>query len=534
MAFNPKELPAQLKTLLKHISIGKLIALLVFLFGSLAAFIFLITWSGKDNYLPLYTQMAPADAGEVMAALDARKIPYRLSANGTTVMVPRDKIYTTRIDLATQGLPNGGGIGFELFDNLKLGMTEFAQTVNYQRALQGELVRTINGLSEVESSRVHLVMPEKSLFIEDESPASASVILKLKGGRFLTKDQVQGIVNLVSSSVSQLPPEKVTVVDSNGKLLAGHEDPNDLGSISNDQLDFQARVERGIETRVTTMLENVLGEEKAIVRVAAELDFIRQEKTEELYLPENQVVRSAQNYNETSNRATNGPAGIPGLAANITQGQGGGATGTTTDGFRKTDNTTNYEIGKVTSHQIMPTGKLKRLSVAVVVDGSYETTPAGGDGEGGAPTVTYVPRTDDEMAKLQNIVKRAVNFNKERGDQVEVVNISFAAGPNESAVSDASPGFLDGLSKYAFLLKYLIAGGFLIFSYLVVVKPLIAWLTSTSVEDYELIEQLPKTIAELEKQYDGTPLPYTQQAAQLISNNQDGTAQLMQNWLKEK
>jgi flagellar M-ring protein FliF len=531
MAFNPKELPAQLKTLLRYISTGKLIALLVFFFGTMAAFIFLITWSGEDNYLPLYTQMAPADAGEVVAALDARKIPYRLSANGTTILVPRDKIYTTRIDLATQGLPNGGGIGFELFDNLKLGMTEFAQTVNYQRALQGELVRTINGLSEVESSRVHLVMPEKSLFIEDEHPASASVILKLKGGRFLTKDQVQGIVNLVSSSVSQLPPEKVTVVDSNGKLLAGHEDPNDVGSISNDQLDFQARVERGIETRVTTMLENVLGKEKAIVRVAAELDFIRQEKTEELYLPDNQVVRSEQNYNEASNRATNGPAGIPGLAANITQGQKTTTGAATTDGFRKTDNTTNYEIGKVTSHQVMPTGKLKRLSVAVVVDGSYETTPAEAEGE--APTLAYVPRSDEEMAKLENIVKRAVNFDQVRGDQVEVVNISFAARQGKSVDTTEAPGFLDGLAKYAYLLKYLIAGGFLVFSYLIVIKPLIAWLTSTSVEDYELIEQLPKTIAELEKQYDGTELPYTKQAAQLISNNQDGTAQLMQTWLKE-
>jgi flagellar M-ring protein FliF len=532
MAFNPKEIPAQLKTLLKHISIGKLIALLVFFFGSMAAFVYLITWSGEDNYLPLYTQMAPADAGEVIAALDARKIPYRLTSNGSTIMVPRDEIYTTRIDLATQGLPNGGGIGFELFDNLKLGMTEFAQTVNYQRALQGELVRTINGLSEVESSRVHLVMPEKSLFIEDESPASASVILKLKGGRFLTKDQVKGIVNLVSSSVSQLPPEKVTVVDSNGKLLAGHEDPNGMGGISNDQLEFQTRVERGFETRVTSMLENVLGEDKAIVRVAADLDFIRQEKTQELYLPDNQVVRSKQDYNEASNRATNGPAGIPGLAANITQGQAGKAGSATSDGFRKTDSTTNYEIGKVTSHQVMPIGKLQRLSVAVVVDGSYETAPAETEGE--APKPTYVPRTDEEMAKLRNIVMRAVNFDAARGDQVEVVNISFAVGKGEDTDSAEAPGFFDGLSKYAYLLKYLIAGGFLIFSYLFVVKPLIAWLTSTSVEDYELIEQLPKTIAELEKQYDGAPLPYTQQAAQLISNNQDGTAQLMQSWLKEE
>jgi flagellar M-ring protein FliF len=172
------------------------------------------------------------------------------------------------------------------------------------------------------------------------------------------------------------------------------------------------------------------------------------------------------------------------------------------------------------------------LSVAVVVDGTYEAAPVEAEGE--APKVTYVPRTDEEMAKLRNIVMRAVNFDADRGDQVEVVNISFAARKGGETDIAEAPGLLDKFSKYAYLLKYLIAGGFLVFSYLFVVKPLIAWLTSTSVEDYELIEQLPKTIAELEKQYDGNQLPYTQQAAKLISSNQDGTAQLMQSWLKEE
>jgi flagellar M-ring protein FliF len=170
--------------------------------------------------------------------------------------------------------------------------------------------------------------------------------------------------------------------------------------------------------------------------------------------------------------------------------------------------------------------------VAVVVDGSYDSVAAEAEGE--APTVTYVPRSDEEMAKLQNIVKRAVNFDAARGDQVEVVNISFAASHNGSTDVAQTPGFMDGLGKYAYLLKYLLAGGFIFFSYLFIVKPLIAWLTSTSVEDYELIEQLPKTIAELEQDYGGTKLPYTQQAAQLITSNQDGTAQLMQSWLKEQ
>ena len=192
------------------------------------------------------------------------------------------------------------------------GMTEFAQNVNYQRALQGELSRSINRIGEIESSRVHIVLPEKSLFVEEEEPATASVILKLRPGKWLSQSQINGIVHLVSSSVARLKPENVTVVDQNGKLLAGVKNDSSFGNLSSDQLEYQNRVEKNLENRVRTMLESALGEDKAIVRLSCSFDFKSQEKTEELYLPDNRVVRSEQSLNESSTNPELAPSGDPG------------------------------------------------------------------------------------------------------------------------------------------------------------------------------------------------------------------------------
>ncbi|MGD9080412.1 MAG: flagellar basal-body MS-ring/collar protein FliF, partial [Desulfobacterales bacterium] len=202
-----RQILLQLQNLFKSLSIGKRIALLILAVGFAAGFVFLMNWAGNPEFHPLYTNLDANDAGIILNRLKDQKIPYRLSANGSTILIPQEKIYEIRMELASEGLPQGGSIGFELFDNTKLGMTEFAQNVNYQRALQGELVRTINGFEEVDSCRVHIVMPEKSLFLKDEESASASVVVKLRHGKWLTQQQVQGIVHLVSSSVSRMGPE---------------------------------------------------------------------------------------------------------------------------------------------------------------------------------------------------------------------------------------------------------------------------------------------------------------------------------------
>ncbi|MGD8468140.1 MAG: flagellar basal-body MS-ring/collar protein FliF, partial [Desulfobacterales bacterium] len=198
-----RQIISQLQTFFNSISLAKRIALLTLAVGSVAAFVFLLNWTGKPEFLPLYSHLDANDAGVIVSRLKEQKIPYRLTANGSTILIPQELIYETRMNLASEGLPQGGSMGFELFDNTKLGMTEFAQNVNYQRALQGELVRSINGFEEVDSCRVHIVMPEKSLFVEEEESASASVVLKLHHGKWLSQPQVQGIVHLVSSSVSR-------------------------------------------------------------------------------------------------------------------------------------------------------------------------------------------------------------------------------------------------------------------------------------------------------------------------------------------
>jgi flagellar M-ring protein FliF len=536
MAKSIAEFGKQVNAVLKTLSAGKLISLTILVVATIWGLTALINWSGKPEYLPLYSNLSAEDAGEVVARLRERKISYKLSHDGGTVQIPGEKLYDVRLELASQGLPRGSGVGFEVFDNTKLGMTEFVQNINYQRALQGELSRTINGLNEVESSRVHIVMPKRSLFIEEEDPATASVILKLHNGRWLNDGQIKGVVHLISSSVPRLSPEHVTIVDQEGKLLAGVQEEPSSARISSDQLEFQQRKERLIEKRVVSMLEQVLGKEKAIVRVSTELDFVQQESTEEVYLPDNQVVRSEQSFNETSSQNKAAAVGVPGMATNITKENGAALNRTSPTSFKKQDVTRNYEIGKTINRKIMPIGMLKKLSVAVIVDGKYSTVITG-KGEDQREEVKYASRTDQEMAQLESLVKRAVNFDESRGDQVEVTNIPFntekiAPLPEVKGVRL----WMGKLKEYGSPIKYLLGGLFVLFTFMFIIRPLIKWLTDTSWEDVDLLEHLPKTIADIERQYadkESVKSQYVEQATNIIKNNQTDTTQLMQQWLKE-
>ena len=536
MAKSFADFGSQVQAVFKTMSAGKLISLVVLVIATVWGLIALIHWSGQAEFMPLYSQLSAEDAGEVVGRLREQKIPYKLSHDGSTIQVPREKIYEIRLDFASQGLPRGSGVGFEVFDNAKLGMTEFVQNINYQRALQGELSRTIDQLAEVESSRVHIVIPPRSVFIEEEDPATASVILKIRSGRWLNNDQVRGVVHLVSSSVPRLTPENVTVVDQNGKLLAGVQDEPTASKISSDQLEFQKRKEHLLEQSVLSMLEQVLGRDKAIVRVSCDLDFMQQESTEELYLPDNQVVRSEQSSSEASNKQDATAGGVPGMASNISKDTQTISQTSLAGSYKKQDNTRNYEIGKKTSRRILPVGKLQRLSVAVVVDGKYEKTIKG-KGDKQREEIKYVSRSAEEMAALESIVKRAVNFDETRGDMVEVANIPFntdqlAEMPSVEGVSL----WMDKLKAYGSYIKYVMGGLFVLLTFMFIIRPLISWLTDTSWEDVELLEHLPRTIAEIEKQYansEQSRSPYVEQAAKLVEQNQIDSTQLMQQWLKE-
>ncbi len=525
---------SQLNAALSNLSLGKKLTLAILILGSVAGFVFLFTWSGQSEFHPLFANLDSEDASAILSKLKEQKIPYQIASNGTTILIPEQNIHETRMQLASAGLPQGGGIGFEIFDNTKLGMTAFAQNVNFQRALQGELARTINRIAEIESCRVHIVMTEKSLFVEEEAPATASVVLKLRPGKWLNQSQVKGIVHLVSSSVARLSAEKVTVVDSNGKMLAGGNDTSSFGSLSSDQLDYQARVEKGLENRVRTMLESALGENKAIVRLSCSFDFKKQERTEELYLPDNKVVRSEQVSNEITNEPGKTAQGIPGIRSNMPGDSTAGQQNKSLDSnstFEKKDHTVNYEIGKVISRINDPVGEMTRISIAVLVDGTYKRI----EKKRGKVEWEYVPRSTEEMTKFENIVKRAVNFDSSRGDEVDIVNIPFETTKlAEEEIPVPEPGWLEVLKKYQSYVKYGFLSLFLILSFLFFVKPLVRWLTEYSFQDMQMFKQLPKTVGELESEFDPSAknLIFRDQATQMIASDKDASVGVMRDWIK--
>jgi len=524
---------SQIKTLFQNLSAGKRITFFLLIVLASVLFFFIITWAGRPDYQLLYAKLPAAEAGEIVNWLKQQRIDYQIGANGTSILIPREKIYDVRMQMASQGLPHGGGVGFEIFDSNKLGETEFVQNINYQRALQGELSRTINNLDEVESSRVHIVMAGKSLFIEDQQPATASVVLKLKPGKYLTRPQVLGIVHLVSAAVSGLKPENVTVVDNFGKILSGFDSEMGVDGNSVEFLDYQQKVERNLESRIKSMLENVFGPSKVIVRAACKFDFKKQETTEEKYLPANKVVRSEKKSKEFSANSANIAMGIPGktgYSANVKQSSTASAN---PPAYQKQDQTVNYEIGRVTSHVTEPAAKLVKTSVAVMVDGSYRPVKA----KGGKTQMQYVPRSPAELQKVENIVKRAMNFDAARGDQVVVENMPFAMQKEtQPAAKEKQSGWMAKLAAHKLMIKYGIAGFILFFTFLFIIRPMVRWLTGAAGSDVQLLQQLPKTVGEIESEYDARAkdLPYTDQATKLVMRDNTASMQLIRDWMKQE
>lgn len=365
----------------------------------------------RAYYRPLFTNLSPQDAAAVVKELEVQKIPYRLSKEGSVIEVPEEMVYRTRLDLAGKGLPQGGGAGLELFEQSQFGMSEFTQRVNYIRALQGELARTISALAAVQSCRVHLALPARSAFLGAEDKPSASVVVELRPGFRLTSAQIQGIINLVATSVAGLSPDRVTVVDSAGKLLRLTEEREEKSPA---ELLYQLTNEkaREIEHRIESMLEPVLGIGRAVARVAVELESRETQRTREEYDPAG-VERSKQLEMEESV----GPGGgVPGVQSNVV---GGDAGKTQTDPLvKKNSQVYNYEIGKTTSQIVEPRGQILRLTVGVLIDGRYEGN-------------TYIPRSAEEIEAVRTVVMMAAGFSAERGDKIEVVNIPFKVQPPE-------------------------------------------------------------------------------------------------------
>ncbi|MEE2959645.1 MAG: flagellar basal-body MS-ring/collar protein FliF [Myxococcota bacterium] len=383
--------------------------------ASIGGLIALLSSPDSLQYSPLMTNLSLDDANTITESLTTMQVPHKLSGSGSTIMVPKDRVHELRMKLAGQGLPKGGGVGFELFDDPALGMSRFAENLNYRRGLQGELQRTISSIDVVKNARVHLVLPKKRLFKDKDEPARASVTLRLVRGRALTDEQVQGVVHLVASAVEGLSPQYVTVVDANGKMLAkGGGDNLELAS----GMEQQRKLEESLENRVSRIMERVVGEGKASVQVSVEMDFSQNEYVKEEFDPELVAVRSEQTSTEERGSAEKTAAGIPGARANMAGGVGGVGAGAESSGDSRKAETRNYEISKTTTRQVAKIARLKRVTVAVVVD---KVRMPSADGK----TETVEERPAEEMQQLTELVQKAVGYDAKRGDEISVMAMAF-------------------------------------------------------------------------------------------------------------
>jgi len=502
----------------------KQIALLVVVVMSLAGMILLFSWSQRPDYNVLYSNLAESDAGMVIQKLKDMKTPYKIE--GGTIFVPSDKVYDLRFQLAAEGIPRGGGVGFELFDKTNFGITDFVQKLNYRRALQGEIERTIMSLSEVVRCRVHLAIPERSLFMREEEKPTASVLLKLMPGRRLSQSQVYGIVHLVSSSVEGLSPDDVTVVDDRGEMLT--RPAGETIVLTSKQLEYQRNYEKDMEARTIEILEPVVGKGKVRAKVAAEMDFTQNERTEEVFDPDSAVVRSEQRNIEKSSHPPKG--GIPGVASNLPGRMG--TTGTQTaspygQSERKSE-TINYEISKITKRVISPPATVKRISVAVLVDGVYSSVE-------GSNKQEYKPRSEEDLAYYEDLVKKAIGFTADRGDEVRVINMPFSVAPEEEmeVVAEKPKDYLPIILTVAKYTVPLIMG---ILFILFVIRPLIRVLSSPTPPTPPEVAHVPPAVPPREEvaRVEKKEPTLIEDVTEWAKKNPREAAELIKGWIAEK
>ena len=438
-------------------------------------FAFLIVRVTTPQMTPLFTDLSLEDSASIAKELDHEGVTYELRNDGSIIMVPRDKVARLRMTLAEGGLPKGGGVGYEIFDKSDaLGTTSFVQNIDKLRALEGELARTIRSLDQVQDARVHLVLPERPLFSRDKIEPSASIVLKLRGT--LEPSQVRAIRHLVATAVSGLRPQRISIVDERGQLLAdGAADDETAGGVAADER--QAAFEKHLREQVESIVSSVVGPGHSRVQVAADFDFNRITETSDKYDPDGRVVRSSQTREETSasnQGASNNQVTVANELPGANQRQPGGeANGNQNDQSRKSEEIVNYEISKTSRTEVIDGGRLKRLSVAVLVDGTYAKDDKG--------NVTYQPRSKEELDQIGALVRSAIGYDQKRGDQIQVVNLRFAETPATPIVEPTG-----WLSMFHFtkddlmsLIETLVMGVLGIVVLLLVVRPLVRRIISS-------------------------------------------------------
>lgn len=444
-----------------------------------------LLWTREPPYSVLFSNLSDQDGGQIVAALQQRNIPYKHTPGGGAILVPSSQVHDIRLQLASQGLPKGGLVGFELMENQKLGISQFAEHVNYQRGLEGELARSIQTLGAVRAARVHLAIPKQTAFLRDELKPSASVLVSLQAGRTLDPGQVAGIVHLVSSSVPQLSPSNISVIDQDGKLISQEQAGLRQDPLDPRQLGYVKAVEAQYVRRVETILEPLLGRGNFRTQVAAEIDFSQVDQVEEIWQPNpapNTAIRSQQTAESGSASA---PAlGVPGALTNqppvpatapLTSppvgGAGGGGAGQSGNFSRNV--TTNYELDKTVRHTRATPGGIKRLSIAVAVN---HQRPIGSDGTPGRP----VPPSAEELQRIGDLVRESVGFNEQRGDTINVASASFVQ--SEPIVIPETPLWQDpaAIAYAKEALKYLVFALIVWLVWSKLLKPVFEMLTAAA------------------------------------------------------
>lgn len=496
------------------------LSLLAVVLACVVFFAAIIFQANKADYQMLFGNLDSADASAVVDRLKEQKVPYRLEHGGRAIFIPADKVYEIRLAMAGSGLPRGGGVGFEIFDKQSFGMTDFAQKINYLRALQGELSRTIASLAPVEAARVHLALPEKRLFRDQQQKASASVIVKLAPGQSLREAQILGIVNLVAGSVDGLDADQVAVIDDSGRVLSQTADHSGTNGTAPDMLEYQQNLEQRLELRAQALLDRALGMGNSMVQVTAAIDYTQRERMEESYDPDKTAIRSEQSSIEKGGVANVG--GVPGVQTNIKNEKPGSSFIPTS----RTNETINYEISKVVSKQVDSVGAIKNLSVAVLVADRLADNQSDTDQ---APS--YQPRDPKELAAIEKMISRALGLNQNRGDQIAVISRPFETAFNNEPLVKSSPW--SRIYQMVPMIKYALLALAAALLYFFVIRPLLQILRGDGpmVEHYKTVEQLESEMAGLPDGSTAQDPPLSLPSGQLTE--QKDPAQVIKAWLKD-
>ncbi len=529
---------------LNHLNLQQKMSLAIGVAALFAIIFGMWMWGQTPDYRVLYSNLSDRDGGAIIESLQQMNIPYKFAEGGGALSVPANLVHEARLKLASQGLPKGGNVGFELMENQRFGITQFAEQVNYQRALEGELARSVQSIGAVASARVHLAIPKPSVFVKEQQKPSASVVLSLQGGRLLDSSQISAIVHLISSSVPELSANSVTVVDQNGTLLSASNEGIGNDVLDANQLKYVHQVEQSYIERINALLVPMFGASNVRAQVSADIDFSRTEQTSEVFKPNpsppEQTIRSQQNNESSSGSGQNG--GIPGALTNqppvpatapiVAATDPAAASGNSGQINQQKESTVNFEVDRTISHTVLPVGSIKRLSVAVVVNGNRIMV----DDQGKS---TNKPLSDAEKEQINNLVRDAMGFDQKRGDSLNVQVATFAE--NKEVIEELAlwkqPWVID-LTKD--VIKYLLITAVLLFLILGVIKPAFRTLVPPTQEDKDTQNSADAAsdtgTSDAATQYAPATAPYEQNlqtARQIAQQDPKIVASVIKGWVNE-